>query len=204
MSPRENSVKQLCEFYNVVTGVALAYAITKLIDASAQYIPLKTGHIFLFLAFVATIIPFHQGAVRHLYATYVEHGGSSRIKNGALALDFIILFAEACLFVALAALIENGPAFANAMMVLLIVDCIWGFLSHLAFTGAQAQNAERKWSIINVVATAVVFVLIVFVPPILGSWGVEAEQCLFAVCLARSIADYVWAWSFYYPDPPLT
>jgi hypothetical protein len=61
MSPRENSVKQLAEFYNVVTGLALAWAITKLVDSSAQYVPIKEDLAFIFLAFLVTIIPFHQG-----------------------------------------------------------------------------------------------------------------------------------------------
>ncbi len=200
MSPRENSVKQLCELYNVVTGLALAYAITKLIDSSAKYMPIKTGHISLFLAFLVTIIPFHQGAVRHLYATYVEGGGSTRIKRGALALDFVILFLEACLFVALAALVEHASAFAIMIAALFLLDCFWGFLSHLAFTGAQAQNTERKWSLINLIATSVIILLIIVGPHIFGDWTVEAEGILFLVCALRSVADYAWAWNFYYPD----
>src|SRR6266478_5281319 len=103
MSPRENSVKQLSELYNIVTGVALALAITKLIDPHAVSVPVKGDLIYAFVAFLITIIPFHQGAGRILYATYVENGGSTQVKHGALALDFLILFVEACLFVALAA-----------------------------------------------------------------------------------------------------
>src|SRR5690242_13697766 len=100
MTPRENSVKQLSEFYNVVTGVALALAITKIIDTGAPgYLPVKLDRSFIFLSFVITIIPFHQGAVRHLFATYVEGGEKKRVIRGALALDFLLLFSQACLFV---------------------------------------------------------------------------------------------------------
>src|SRR5688572_19974848 len=118
MTPHENSVKQLSELYNVVTGVALALAITKIVDPNAStFTPVKLDHGFTFLAFLVTILPFHQGAVRHLFASYVEEGEKQRIISGALALDFILLFSQACLFVALATLIEKPQFFATALIV---------------------------------------------------------------------------------------
>jgi hypothetical protein len=80
-SARENSVKQLCEFYNVVSGVALALAITEVIDVNAPTIPVHTELILNFLTFLVIVIPFHQGAVRHLFATYVENGGSCAFRK---------------------------------------------------------------------------------------------------------------------------
>jgi hypothetical protein len=86
------------------------------------------------------------------------------------------------------------------MLALFVLDCIWGFLSVLAFTGAQAQSAERKWSLINLIAVAVLLVLIIFGPRLLGGWDTEMKLCVFAVCLFRTIADYIACWTFYYPD----
>ena len=85
MTPRENSVKQLSELYNVVTGVALSLAITKVIDPSSTGIPIKLDLLFNFLSFLIIIIPFHQGAVRHLYATYV--GWWQHSNQGGCACD---------------------------------------------------------------------------------------------------------------------
>jgi hypothetical protein len=199
MSPRENSVKQLSELYNVVTGVALSLAITKLIDPSSTDSPVKLGMLLTFFTFVVVIIPFHQGAVRHLFATYVEHGGSTRIKEGALAFDFLILFCQACIFVALALLIGNLQQFTNALMILLFVDCIWGVLAKLAFTGAQAQWAEMKWALINFVTLSLMFALSKFGPPLLGGWGDEMQELVFLLSLIRTVVDYSTSWSFYYP-----
>jgi hypothetical protein len=199
MTARENSVKQLSELYNVVTGVALSLAITKLIDPESTGIPIKLDLLFTFLSFLVIIIPFHQGAVRHLYATYVEGGGSARIKDGALAIDFLLLFFQACIFVALSSLILNIEQFTNTMMVLLIVDCVWGVLAKLAFTGAQAQWAETKWAIINFATFLLMFALSKFGPPLLNGWGIEMKQCVFLLCLGRTIADYSTSWEFYYP-----
>ncbi|HWE75561.1 MAG TPA: hypothetical protein VG328_20545 [Stellaceae bacterium] len=200
MNPRANSVDQLAKLYNVVIGVALALSINTLIDVHAAYFPVKPDLLPLFCAFLVTVIPFHHGASRHLYATYVEDGGSTRIKSGALALDFLILFVEGCLFVALAAVIGNPSAFSTVMLALLLVDCAWGFLSHLAFTGAQAQNAERKWSVINLVAAAVLILTILILPRIFAGWTTEVQECVAMICILRSICDYAKTWKFYFPD----
>jgi hypothetical protein len=180
-------------------GVSLSMAIAKLIDTNASEIPIKWDALFNFGSFLVVIIPFHQGAIRHLYATYVEGGGSSRIKRGALAIDFLLLFFQACIFVAMSVLVQNTQWFVNILIVLLAVDCVWGLLAHLAFTGASAQVAEKKWAIINLVAGAVLFFLSKLGPPLLDGWGNEMKQLAFLVCLVRTIADYVVSWDFYYP-----
>jgi hypothetical protein len=200
MTPRENSVKQLCELYNVVTGVALSLGITKLVDPAATPLPIKLDLLFEFLSFLVVLIPFHQGAVRHLFATYVEDGGSSRIRDGALAVDFLLLFFQACVFVALSSLMVNAEQFTNALMVLLIIDCVWGLLAKLAFTGAQAQWAETKWAIINFTTFFLMFALSEFGPPLLKGWGNEMKISVFLLCLGRTVADYSTSWHFYYPN----
>ena len=108
---RANSVKQLCDLYNIVIGVALSIAIYGIIDTTQTPIPFKTNNAFSFLVFIIIIIPFYHGAVRHLYITYVETGQSSRIKSYALFLDYIILFFEGGLFVALALVLNTLPSF---------------------------------------------------------------------------------------------
>ena len=199
MTPQENSVKQLSELYNVVVGVALTLWITKVIDPNAPDIPINWSVLLTFLSFLVIIIPFHQGAVRHLYVTYVEAGGSTRIKRGALALDFLLLFFQACLFVAMGVLIQKPALFLNVLIGLLAVDCIWGLLAYLAFTGAQAQLAEKKWALINLVAGVLLFALAKLGPPLLGGWGDVMNQLVFVICLIRTIADYITSWDFYYP-----
>jgi hypothetical protein len=201
MTPRENSVKQLSELYNVVTGVSLSFAITKIVDPSASSIPIKWDALFTFLSFLVVILPFHQGAVRHLYATYVEVGGSSRIKQGALAFDFILLFFQSCIFVAMSVLIDRPELFTNLLIGLLIVDCVWGLLAHLAFVGAQAQLAEKKWALINLITVAILFAFSKLGPPLLDGWSEETKQLVFVICFLRTAFDYYFCWDFYYPSP---
>jgi hypothetical protein len=197
---RENSVKQLSELYNVVAGAALALAITKIIDLNAPVLPIKSEPVLCFLSFLIIIIPFHQGAVRHLFATYVEGGASTRIQRGALAFDFLILFVEGCLFVALALLIEKPNLFTIVIIALLALDCVWGFLATIAFVGAQAQTAEKKWSIINLAAAAILVLAYIFGPPLLQGWNIEMKIVVLLICLLRTITDYYWSWDFYYPN----
>jgi hypothetical protein len=202
MTARENSVKQLSELYNVVTGVALTLAILKLIDPTApwlSWLPVKPENGLGFLTFIIIMVPFHQGAVRHLYATYIEDERSSRVKRGALALDFFILFGEACLFVAMAELIGKPNLFTTALIALLILDCVWGFLATLAFTGAQAQKAERKWSLINIITVGFLIGLYIVGPKILGAWTAEMEILVIVVCFIRTVIDYYSCWDFYFP-----
>jgi hypothetical protein len=199
MSPRENSVKQLSEFYNVVTGVALALAITKLIDPALEKWPVRTDLLLNFGTFLLVIIPFHQGAVRHLFATYVEGGGSKRITRGALAIDFLLLFLNACVFVGLAQLIEKTNLFVIALIVLLCIDCIWGALTFITLSGAQAQTAEKYWSLINLIAAAVITLATIFGPPLVGGWGTDMKIAIFVICFIRTAVDYYICWDFYYP-----
>ncbi|HNP36965.1 MAG TPA: hypothetical protein PKK10_14020 [Woeseiaceae bacterium] len=197
---RRNSVTQLAELYNVVIGIALSVAIYNLIDVSARPAPVNWGNLFGFAVLLVTIIPFYHGAVRHLYITYVEGGGSSRIKSGALLADFVLLFVEGCLFVALAILLVDPVVLVYGYISLLVLDSVWGFLAKLAFTGAAAQAAERKWAIINVVTVAVIFVLLAYVfEQGNGDFGFFAKMAIFSIALLRTIADYSWCWSFYYP-----
>src|SRR5262245_24966570 len=92
----KNSVSQLAELYTVVIGIALSISIYNTIDSSRVAIPLNLDYLPNLLTMLVLIIPFYHGAVRHLFATYVENGGSTRIKSGALLADFVLLFLEGC------------------------------------------------------------------------------------------------------------
>ena len=100
LEARSNSVKQLCDLYRVVIAIAAGLAFHSIIDANARPLPIKFQEILTFFAFVITVIPFFHGAVRHLFATYVEDGGSSRVKYWAILVDYYLLFAGVGLFLA--------------------------------------------------------------------------------------------------------
>jgi hypothetical protein len=210
MSPRENSVKQLSEFYNVVTGIALALAITKLIDTSGTAFPLKIDNLLNFGSFLVIIIPFHQGAVRHLFATYVENTKASR---SALAIDFFLLFLNACVFVALAALIENTELFVYTLGGLLLIDSIWGFIIYIILKTPPSKSGSKSkkkavdeetppqiiWAMTNLVAVAAISITVILGIPILKSWDLGIQAIIFLICAGRTLYDYAKCWRIYFP-----
>jgi len=135
---RHNSVTALSELYTVVIGVALSIAIANSLDASAHPVPLKLMTIINVFTFIVLIIPFYHGAVRHLFATYVEQGGSETIKNGALLADFFLLFFEGCLFVLMASVLNDTVAFGWVLVALLMLDSVWEQVSRQSSSTSSA------------------------------------------------------------------
>lgn len=200
MSARENSVKQLSDLYNVVVGVALSLAIFNTIEKASPYV-LSGPKVLNLLAFLVLVIPFYHGAVRHLFATYVEDGGSKNIKSGALLADFVLLFIEGCFFVVIASLFDDVVRMAYAVIALLVLDCVWGFLAWLAFTGAGSQFAEKRWALINMVASLVLFVVMrIFASDSLAKDQTGLQIAILGILLVRTIFDYKMTWSFYFPE----
>ena len=54
----------------------------------------------------------------------------------------------------MASVLTEPVTFGWVLVTLLVFDSVWGFLAGLAFTGAQAQHAERTWALVNVVTAA--------------------------------------------------
>jgi hypothetical protein len=196
---RQSSVEQLAELYNVVIGVALSLSIYNAVDMNAHPIPVKLDKLVNVLSFLLIIIPFYHGAVRHLFATYVEGGGSTRIKNGALLADFYLLFIEGCLFVMMACVLNDTATFGWVVVSLLLLDCVWGFLAWLAFTGAEAQHAERIWSLINFFTAALLSIILIFASGVFVQKPLLSQAGLLAIIGARTILDYFACWNFYFP-----
>jgi len=196
---RENSVSQLAELYNVVIGIALSIAIYNAIDIKASGMPIHLNFVSNVASVIILIIPFYHGAVRHLFATYVE-GGSTRIKNGALLADFVLLFLEGCVFVMIASLVSVTTKMAWAIVVLLLLDTTWGFLAWLAFTGAQAQYAEKKWAIINIFTAVGIIVVLIFADSVFRMNETAAQLGLAAIISLRTVTDYWQCWDFYFPE----
>jgi len=196
---RKNSVSQLSELYNVVIGIALSIAIYNAIDTKAYGIPIHAEFVSNVASVLILIIPFYHGAVRHLFATYVEDGGSTRIKSGALLADFVLLFIEGCVFVMIASLVSVTTKMAWAVVALLLLDTTWGFLAWLAFTGAQAQYAEKKWAVINTFTAVGIIVILIFGESVFRMNEIAAQLGLLAILCLRTIVDYWQCWDFYFP-----
>ena len=195
----ESSVRNLGALYSVVVGVALAFAMETVIDPAAPGSPFRWRTVPLLLVLVVTLVPFYHGALRHLDVTYVEQGGTD-VRAGALLADFLLLFFEGSLFVALAVLLERPEVFAWTFVGLLALDTMWGFAAHLAFSRHPKLRAEARWAIINavtVVVTVIFLILLGAFPPGTVPQSAGLEIGLLGLATLRTVVDYIASWGFY-------
>lgn len=198
--PRENSIRSLVSLYTVVIGVALSLAVVGLIDVHTGLESITGSSVLLFVAFIATLFPFYHGALRHLDDAYLEND-NAHIKDGALVIDFILLFLHALAFVVLSLLLNRPTHFAWVLVALLAVDVVWAVFTHFGSSSLSTLTAESKWAIINIVFVGA------------GAWYLIAhdiylhelsEPIKLAIpiafaCVIRSLADYSWCRKLYFP-----
>jgi hypothetical protein len=189
----ERSVDSLQQIYAVVIALAISQAIQSLLKDPSSGAVLKTEEILAglppFVAFLVTLLPFWHGMNRHLDRCYLEK--KQGVVHGALLFDFGAFFIEASLLFAAGWSLRSGIDTFVYLGLLLAVDMLWGFVSHLIhFRGAKSH--VRRWSAINVVAMAI-SVLVVGFP---FQYKINV---LMAVAIFRSIADYSFCWRFYFP-----
>jgi len=161
-SSRVSSVRHLQTLYTVFVGIALTVALE---DISAPT-PGRTSLLYSFdavlllVAFIATLLPFYHGALRHLDVTWIEKKGHD-VKSGALLADFLILFVEGGLFLVIARQLSSPFHFGVGLAALLAIDVIWGVVAHVAFTQPGADKAEWKWVQNNVITAIALLALLV-------------------------------------------
>lgn len=195
---RQRSVAPLKDLYTVVAGVALAAALTTLVDRgmpdaiNLQALPYA-------VAFLVTLVPFYHGALRHLDVTYFETEVPPRA--GALMADWCLLFLESCLLLALALFVDRPGYFVLALVSLLVVDALWGIGAYLKFTERKSSTTVN-WAATNLVVAPVLLVLAFWFGAIASPTdpiGVAESLTVMAIAIGRSSWDYRWNWSFYYP-----
>jgi len=68
--------------------------------------------------------------------------------------DWSLLFIESCVLLSMAVLVKSAEPFSYCVVGLLLLDTIWAFAAHLAFSpGSQKHPGERKWAIINIITS---------------------------------------------------
>lgn len=187
------SVDSLQKIYAVVIALAIAQAIQSLLKDPARSMLLDGRQIIdglpAFIALLVTLVPFWHGMNRHLDRCYIEK--ETRVVQGALLFDFAVFFVEASLLFAAGWLIRSGIYGFIALGGLLIVDMIWGLVSHLIHFPGRKSHA-RRWSTINLIAIVAAFLLIEY--PFQ-----HKTTILMVVAIVRTIVDYGLCWDFYFP-----
>lgn len=196
----ENSVRSLANLYTVIIGVALSLAVVKLVDTGSGFKASMIPSILLFSAFVATLFPFYHGALRHIDDAYIESEGAN-IKDGALIVDLILLFIHGIVFVVLALLIAKPNEFAWMLITLLGIDVLWGIFAYFAASTSSGFSAELKWLLINFVTVCILALYLVANNIYFDDTRVVMPLVvvIFAVCVIRSMVDYISCAKFYFP-----
>lgn len=167
----------------------------------------------VFVAFVSTLVPFYHGAQRHLDVSYVFDRPKKR-DQGLFFGDFMFLFVEACLLIAMGAAVERPLLYLVVWLVLLALDVLWLFVVTFSSgnldsvkPGNEVQEARHKperpiqklgWAVVNlpmIVLGALVLVLF----DSTGAPSVEQAALVLVVSVLRTALDYAWSWHFYFP-----
>jgi hypothetical protein len=189
MEPRQaRSVQHLQNLYAVVVAIALTLAVERLLRSGQ----IEADKLLLFVALVATLIPFYHGTLRHLDDVYIERKELDR-RETALLFDFFALFLESCILLGLAASITRPHFFAWTLLALLIVDITWATVTAEYFKTSDGILAHRDWVQVNSATAVLLFLLIA--TGLSDGWAFKA--LVMGLAVARTVADYALSWRFY-------
>lgn len=192
----ERSVDGLQKLYAVVMALAISQATMNFLrdrqDLSALRTPAAAVDLTVLGALLLTIVPFYHGMNRHLERSYLERDAGTR--HSALLLDFSAFFLESFLLFAVSWSVRQASQAFLFLAVLLIVDVIWGVVSHFIHY-AGGRSTVLRWSLINVFSVIIGFFA--------WSTSVFSETTKPAILLGlafiRTFLDYRMGWEFYFP-----
>lgn len=188
------SVDSVANIYAIVIGLALTQAIEALVGkvgdggANLDAIRILQGTP-AFVALLVTLLPFWHGMNRHLDRCYISKAGS--VAHYAILLDFVTFFLEAILMFVAGWSLRQGLLTFYCLGLLLLVDMVWGFISHLIHFPHEKSHVII-WSGINIVAGVIGFCVCAF-PFQSKAW------VLMVLAIGRTVADYLLGGDFYFP-----
>jgi hypothetical protein len=196
---QRRSVVHLQGLYSVVVALALTLAAERLFPVEQGVSPSRA--FVLATALLVTLIPFYHGALRHLDELYGRETGQSAHPFSVLV-DFLLLFLESCVLLAMAASITQEPnVFAWLFLALLTLDVIWAYLTTTFLVPGRERVAQKTWLKVNVsygLALLAILVVVTF-----AGWASSGAlpYAVLVVALARTATDYALSWKFYVAAP---
>jgi hypothetical protein len=195
---QRRSVEHLQELYSVVVAIALSLAVDRLLPVSA--LEARARGVALTIALLVTLVPFYHGALRHLDEQY-GHRTDGAAHQFSVLVDFVVLFLESFVFLALAVSIARPAAFAGFFVALLALDVAWAYLTTRYLVAEPEQPAQQTWLVLNLACASVLLVVLVVLygdawqsPTVLAS-----VVCVTAIL--RTAFDYGLSWRFYVAAP---
>ena len=188
----KRTVEGLQRLYAIVVALALTTGIRVLLESTGIIKDVnqdinQSESIFLFIAFLITLIVFYHGMNRHLEDTFLINNKYERRREG-LPIDILVFIIEGGLFVTMAFAITDPKLFFYSWSLLLAIDIVWSILVYLI------QNSERPlWALNNFI-----FLIAAWI-----SWFYIRQGDVIAIAviqILRNITDYSMYWWFYFPE----
>lgn len=207
-SPAQKSaIDALQKFYGLIVAIAFTGGVKKFIDSfqMSGWDANQISETLLFMAFVATIVPFYHGMERHLFETHVARNDINWGKNGRpsnILLDIFTFMIEGALLFSIGQNIDAPKTFLWLWSLLLVVDIIWSLI-----VWNYQKGTRPIWARNNLIWLIVAWIAWSLTPPVFSflSWNdpwVPVVQTLVVAVseTLRSVFDYKAHWHFYFPD----
>ncbi len=192
----KRSVDSLEKIYAVIIALAIGKTLTTIFPGGDFNSDLANNAKFIpaLFSFFLLVVPFYHGMNRHLDFCYLSKKKED-IKEWGLLIDFIVFCLESSLLFVFANYIKSGINCYIILGLILAIDVIWGFVSHLIHYG-KITSSLLKWCIINFLAIILGYLNFV-IKNAFTDFSKEINFLL--IMLLRTIADYWTSWSFYFP-----
>jgi hypothetical protein len=144
------------------------------------------------LIFLSIAMPFYHGT--SMFLVKIARQGIKKGTEGKTFFDFIVLFVEASLLIAMGLTLNSFHAFIGWITLLIIVDASWLFIS----LAKKDYSAPIEWLQLDIPFILFLVLLLNFSSSELQFF---ALLMLFVISVFRSVIDYKVAWrSIYFPQ----
>ena len=183
------SIDDIKALLTVVFGLGLVESVKSLITNENNLLVINLSLIPIFVAFLATLLPFYQGNCKYMDTIYLQ----KNLKALDGIMDTFVFIAQGIIFYVMAIAMKQPKFFFLAAIVLYISDIIWlGFVSK---SNSELFPKLKNWLIINIF-TLFILLILYYTPLLLNDYS--KWWIISLVMLARTGADYIWTWSFYW------
>ena len=195
----KSAILALQQIYTVILGLALGEAFKQVVSENKDVLQRKVDWSKLpnLVSLMALIIPFLHGLNRYFFEVYIAHNDVYIAHNHGygiyLLVDCIAFTIEGGLFFLLARSLSRAEStrFYFTVAILLCIDIVWGsFIWHFH------TPSVKPWVIVNLIFGSLMIIILV----LLRERAYCQAMCVVLV-ISRSVCDYIFSWTFYFPAP---
>jgi hypothetical protein len=195
----QNPILILSGIYGVVAGFAITTAL------QSAFVPLvgqprspldlvsaAPNEFWSLFIFLSIAVPFYHGT--SMFLVKIAREGIKKGTEGKTFFDFVVLFVEASLLIAMGLTLNSFHAFTGWITLLIIIDASWLFIS----LAKKDYSAPIEWLQLDIP-----FILFLILLPRFSTLELQFVTLviLLAISVFRSAIDYKVAWrSIYFPQ----